>query len=273
MKGRVRAYSMIVANVVKSTFTYRAHILFQILASCFAIVVQYFLWTAIYRATDGGVASGVIRGMTFNQTFLYVALAASVMVLMRTWTEWDMNGQIRSGDIIMYLFKPLDYPRFVFSASIGAMMGNFITITVPSFLVIFAVLGAQVTIGWNLPFFVLTIAGSCVLSFLFDFIVGTTCFWTMSVWGISAAKDFIIAFLSGALVPLQFYPEGLLKAIEWLPFRYMYNLPLTILTSPTSDLRGWAIGFGVQLLWIALTYAFVRAYYAFSLRKLTVNGG
>jgi ABC-2 type transport system permease protein len=264
---------MVIANTVKSTFTYRAHVFFQILTSAFAIVIQYFLWSAVYGAVAGGVASGTIRGMTFGQTFLYVSLATSIGVLMRTWTDWDMNGQIRSGDIIMFFFKPIDYMRFMFANSMGAMVGNLITITVPSLVIIFGVFRAGIMLGPNIPFFVLTVAGSCVLSFLFDFIIGTTCFWTMSVWGISAAKDLLILFLSGALIPLQFYPDALLGVIRYLPFAYMYNLPLTILTAGSVDIVSWAAGFGIQCAWIVAMWFVVRSYFGFSMRKLTVNGG
>jgi ABC-2 type transport system permease protein len=260
---------MVSANTVKSTFTYRAHVLFQILASCFTIVIQFFLWKAVYSA----LGTPTLKGMTFNQTFLYVSLAAALMVLMRTWTDWGMNAQIRSGDIIMFFFKPVNYMKFVFADSFGAMMGNFITITLPSFVVVFAVLQARIMLSWNILFFFVTLVGSCALSFLFDFIIGTTCFWTQSVWGLSAAKDCLITFLSGALVPLQFYPDFLLKAIKWLPFPYMYNLPLSILSAERVDIPAWAWGICVQMVWILVVYALARAYFNFSLKKLTVNGG
>jgi ABC-type uncharacterized transport system permease subunit len=58
-----------------------------------------------------------------------------------------------------------------------------------------------------------------------------------------------------------------------LPFPYMYNLPLSILSSDRVDVSGWARGFGVQLIWVITIYALARAYFNFSLKKLTVNGG
>ncbi len=266
-------YRMVIANQLKSTFTYRAHVLFQILASAAAIAIQFFLWRAVYSAVEGGVDSGLIRGMSFNQTFLYVSLAATMGVLMRTWIDWEINGQIRSGDIVMFFFKPVDYHALMFSSAIGFMAGNFLTITVPGALVIFLVLGAKVALGWNLLFFALTLIGSCLLSFLFDFFIGTTCFWTQSIWGISAAKEVVILFLSGALIPLQFYPDGFMSVARWLPFPYMYNLPLTILTGTGAFSADWVRGTLIQLFWVVAVFLLVRGYYRFSLRKLVVNGG
>lgn len=260
---------MIVANNLKSLFAYRFHVIFQIVASAFAIVIQYFLWRSVFGANP----DGVIRGMTFQQTFLYVSLATAITVLMRTWADWEMCSQIRTGDIIMSFFKPIDYMRYAFANSIGSMAGNFVTVTIPSLLIVFVAFQSRMTLGWNVLFFAVTLLGSCVLSFLFDFIVGTTCFWTLSIWGISVAKDFSILFLSGALVPLCFFPDSLARVIGFMPFPYMYNLPLTILTSTQADVGTWSRGIAVQFAWIVVGYLLARVYFAFSLKKLTVNGG
>jgi ABC-2 type transport system permease protein len=260
---------MIVANNLKSLFAYRFHVIFQIVASAFSIVIQFFLWRSVFAANP----DGVIRGMTFQQTFLYVSLATAITVLMRTWADWEMCSQIRSGDIIMFFFKPIDYMRYAFANSMGSMAGNFITVTIPSLLIIFVAFQSRMAFGWNVPFFAATLIGSCVLSFLFDFLVGTTCFWTLSIWGISVAKDFAILFFSGALVPLRFFPDSFARIIGFMPFPYMYNLPLTILTSNQADLGAWGRGIACQFAWIAVGYCLCRMYFSFSLKKLTVNGG
>jgi ABC-2 type transport system permease protein len=192
---------------------------------------------------------------------------------MRTWVDWDMNGMIRSGDVIMFLFKPVDFMSFLLANGLGGMIGNLLLITAPGFIVLFGFFDTGFVPGWNILFFALSLVGSCVLSFLFDFFIGTTCFWTSSIWGISAAKDLIIAFLSGALIPLPFYPDALLAVLKYLPFTYMYNLPVSIMASPAPDIPGWVTGICIQLAWGVAVYFGVRAYYSFSLKKLTVNGG
>lgn len=269
----MKRYLTIMGNTVKSTFTYRAHVFFQVLASALAILVHFFLWRAVYSSVPGGVEQGVIRGMGFNQTFLYVSLAAAIGVLLRTWIDWEMSWQIRTGDIIMFFFKPIDYMTMMWSSSTGFMIGNLITITVPSFLIVFGVFGARVDVGLNIVFFLCALAGSSLLTFLLDFLVGVTCFWSQSVWGISVAKDMIIVFLSGALMPLTFYPEALLSVIKWLPFPYMYNLPLTILTAKASEPLIWARGLGIQVFWIFAVFLFVKFVFVRAKNKLVVNGG
>jgi ABC-2 type transport system permease protein len=265
----MKHYAMLVRNNLMSSLTYRAHFIFQILGSVLAIVIQYFLWQAVYAASPGET----INGMRFMDTFVYVSLSTAMVVLVRTWIDWFMNNQIRSGDIVMYLFKPVSHMSWMFFESMGQIAGNLLTITLPTCLVLFLALGAQVVIGWNLLIFAAALIMSVILSFLFDYAIGITCFWTMSIWGISTTKETLILLMSGAIIPLPFYPEALREFLLWLPFAWMYNFPLSMLSNPNMDPAWWLRGLGIQASWLLLMFLGVRAYYNLALRKLTVNGG
>lgn len=256
-------------NSLMGSLTYRAHMIFQILASALAIVIQFFLWRSIYAATPGGM----IKGMGFMDTFTYVSLAAAIMVLVRTWVDWGINGLIQSGDVITFLFKPVDFMTWTLFETIGLVAANLLTITIPTLLVLFGLLGAKVMIGWNILVFLVAVGISAFMSFLLDFAIGLTCFWTQSIWGISTTKEVVVLLLSGALIPLAFYPEGLRQVLDWLPFAWMYNFPLTVLNAHTPDWGYWLRGLGIQTFWLAALYLIVRGYYRIALRKLTVNGG
>jgi len=265
----MKQYLMVTRNTIISSLTYRAHFIFQILASSLAIVVQFFLWQAVFASSN----QASIQGMNFQDTFVYVSLATALNVLMRTWTEWYVSSQILSGDIVMYLFKPIEHMHWTFFESLGGVIGNFITITLPSLIVIFLVFGAKIAVGFNLVIFVPALFLSWVLNFLFDYTIGLTCFWTMSIWGISATKDALIVFLSGALIPLPFYPEQLRQLLYWLPFAWMYHFPLSVINAKSPDWLYWLKGLGVQIFWVAFMYLLVRAYRSVATKKLTVNGG
>jgi ABC-2 type transport system permease protein len=264
---------MIMANRLKTLFAYRTRVLFQVFSSILAIFIQYYLWLSIYSTYEGGLENAVIKGMTFNQTFAYVAIASSLLILMKTYIDWDMNKHIQSGDIILFLYKPIDYLNYMFASSAGIVVGNFLTVTIPSFFMIFFVFKVKVLLGWNILFFIITITGGFILSFLFDFLIGTTCFWTMSIWGISKGKDIIISFLSGALIPLSMYPYWMVKVLKFLPFSYMYNVPLNILISTKQQPLEWCILAIIQLFWILVVYLLTRIYFNFTIKYLSVNGG
>ncbi len=65
--------------------------------------VAYFLWRSIYSQ------SATLRGLTFNETYIYVALGSAVFILLKTYVDWNMSYEIREGTIAIYLTKPMDY--------------------------------------------------------------------------------------------------------------------------------------------------------------------
>jgi ABC-2 type transport system permease protein len=265
----MRAYLTVARNMVMSTFTYRAHILFQILGSVFSVVVLWFLWRAIFDAAG----TPTIRGMTFGQTFLYVALAAALFVMMRSWVEWELHWQVRSGDIIVHFFRPYSLVGIVFANALGNVAGNLITITVPSLLAIFLLFHAPVP-GWvSLALFVPAVVQAYLLSFLIDFFIGVTAFRTESIWGLSATKEVLVLFLSGGMVPLAFFPDPVRDVLTVLPFASMYNTPISLLAGGLTDPGTIAQRLGLQTLWVLVLYALVRLYYGVTVKKLTVAGG
>lgn len=260
---------MITRNNVMSAMTYRAHFIFQTLASIFGVAVIFFLWKAIFQASG----SAVLRGMTFDQTFLYMALASAMIVLTRTWVDWSLWEQIRFGSIIMQFFRPLDYMGMTFFNSLGIFLGNFITITIPSLVAIFLLFGGTISLSWLSLLFIPALALAFVLNFCFDFLIGTTCFYTESIWGISITKDVVILFLSGALIPLPFFPEPVQQVLGILPFASMYHAPLSILTNRSIEAGTILQSLLVQVLWAVGLLLLCRQYFRTALKKLTVAGG
>lgn len=267
--GMLNAYALVTRNSVMSSFTYRAHFLFQIVGSVVGIIILWYLWHAVYL----GSGQTTLRGMTFEQTFLYVALGTALFVLMRTWAEWFINGQIRSGDIVVHFFRPYDHMAWTFSDNLGQVIGNLITITVPSLLVIFLVFQMPFPDAWHLLLAVPAVIQAFLLSFMIDYFIGITAFWTQSIWGISAGKDVLVLLLSGAMVPLPWFPEAVRDVLLWLPFASLYNTPLSLFAGAPLDIVTVLTRLGLQTVWIALIFWGVRAYFSLATRKLTVAGG
>ncbi len=106
-------------------------------------------------------------------------------------------------------------------------------------------------------------------------IVATLCLYTESTWGINIVKETIVMLLSGASIPLAFFPEGLKKAVEFMPFRAVYDIPLKILLckDQAASLPGVFSYMGIQLIWVLALSLAGNLFWNISVRKITVNGG
>lgn len=246
---------------------YRFNFFFTLIANVFYIVVMYFLWQSIYGAQE------TLRGMTFDQVFAYMVLAGSTFILYKTYVEWWMSFFVVQGNIATQLTKPVDFQLHLLFRSLGFAFFNLTMVTLPAFVLLVFVFRADIPLGLNLIFGVLSVALAYLLSFAIDFVVGLSTFHTESIWGLSVTKETIVLVLSGAMIPLNFFPEGLRNILVYLPFQAIFNIPLTIFTNPALRLPDYLSMLGIQAFWLAVIFIGSRLLYAQTIKALTVNGG
>ncbi len=269
MEAAVRSYLSITKNMFQTAIAWRFHFFMMAFSNIVYLIFLYFLWDAIFESSG----SDRLNGMSFEQVFVYMALVSSVVVLFKTYSEWEMSNRIIDGNIIMDLIKPLDLQSMNFFRSIGIVLFNLVTITLPVMLIVYAKWGDQLNGGAALGWFALSAVLAYGISYLFDFIVGVIAFYTESIWGISIAKETVILFFAGAVVPLQFFPEGMQTVLAWLPFQAIYHTPLQILTNLELSRAALLQSVGVQAIWVVVLLVASRLFYNRSLKTVTVNGG
>ncbi len=143
----------------------------------------------------------------------------------------------------------------------------------PSLLVLVFVFKVPINNGIGLLFFPIALVFSFILTTTIDYMIGLTSFYTESIWGISTTKEIIIAFLSGSLIPLQFYPEAAQNVLKLLPFQAMYYLPLMMLVEPDKRPADYLSSIGVQVIWVIVFLIVARLFYNRAIKVLRVSGG
>ncbi len=264
----MKKYLTITRKVLQTITVFRFNFLFSIVSNLVFITIIYFLWGSIYSS---GAKS--LNGMTFNQVFVYLSLASTIFTMFTTYVEWGMSREVIEGSIVMHLVKPVDLQLYKLCESLGAVLLKLITITLPSVLLIIFIFRPDMPIGINLLFFPIAIIFSYLIAFNIDFLVGLLCFYNESTWGMSSAKDSIVLLLSGAVIPISFFPEPLKTIVSFLPFQAIYNIPLNTLVSNKMMVSDYLNNLLVQLVWIAVLFIINRLFYRKAIKVVTVNGG
>jgi ABC-2 type transport system permease protein len=112
-----------------------------------------------------------------------------------------------------------------------------------------------------------------LISFSIDYFIGLLGFYSESVWGFSTTKEIIVTVFSGALIPLQFFPEAIQRVLFWLPFQAIYHTPLMMITRPD---QGWDVFLPmmfVQVFWAIALFIFARMFYHQAIKVLRIAGG
>jgi len=263
----LRSYLAILRGSFMVGIIYRFGFIFTILGNIVYMSVTYFLWRSIYANAS------TLRGMTFNETFLYVALGSAVFILLKTYADWYISYEIREGIIAIYLTKPVDYQLYSLAVSLGGALMNLAAITIPTIIMLVFVFRVPLQVGPGLFLFPLSLALAFLISFNFDYFIGVLGFYSESIWGMSVTKEIFVTALSGALIPLQFFPETLQKILLVLPFQAIYHTPMMMVTRPN---QGWDVllpMLGVQFAWTIAIFILTRLFYYQAVKVLRVAGG
>ena len=270
MKNIRKMLALTKAGIIES-LQFRLGTVVMLFGNLIYLALVYFLWKAVYDSS--GVS--VVNGMTFYDTMIYLILATAIFNFLEMFIVWDMSRAIQSGEIIMHLLKPMRYRLYTFWSYSGAHVNNFFLAFVPTFIVVSVITNGAIPLGINLLWFMISLILALIVNFNIEMLVAPICLYTESTWGINIVKETIVLLLSGASIPLAFFPEGLRQAVEYLPFRAVYDIPLTVLLAKngTDTPAGLLPMMGIQLFWCAALTVCGNLFWNHAVKKITVNGG
>ena len=266
---KLKKYLALTRAGIMETLQFRLSFVVMVIGNLLYLIVVYFLWDAIYESAG----TDVVNGMTFTDTLIYLVLATALFNFMEMYAVWEIGRNIQSGKIVLDLLKPMEYRSYLFWSYSGSFVTQFFFTFLPTFIIVGLVTHGAIPMGINLLFFVISVIMAIIINYSIDFLVGTICLYTESIWGINIMKQVIVLLLSGATVPIAFFPEPFKTIVNYLPFQSIYNAPLTILLNGNPEMQDVLTILGTQLIWCVVMTVLSKLFWKASLRQITVNGG
>ena len=263
-----RCFTLTRAGIIES-LQFRLSALVVVAGNLLYLVVIYHLWQAIFAS----VGTETVNGMTFSDTLIYLVLATALFNFMEMYVVWEIGRRVQTGEITLDLLKPMKYRSLLFWSYSGTAVTQFFFTFLPTFIVVAIFTNGAIPLGWNLLYFVVSVAFAVSINYSIDFITGTICIYTESIWGINIMKQVIVLLLSGATIPLAFFPKPLKTIVGYLPFQSIFNAPLSILLDGNPEPAKLLTTLGIQLFWCVVMNIASRLFWKLSLRQITVNGG
>ncbi|MDD6202614.1 MAG: ABC-2 family transporter protein [Lachnospiraceae bacterium] len=272
MKKKYRVYLPFMENELKRNLAYKGSFYLFILCSMFGAFISYYLWMAIY----GSSGSGVLGGLTRNEMIVYIFMTYVTGSVALIEIAKEIGNDVMEGSVVMNLIKPIDYRMSLIAKATGTMIYRFLA---PAVFVWIAleiykvyVLKMGLTPLSNILFYLVSVIMSFLIYVLFDFCFGMIAFVTTYMFGMNMAKDALLGFLSGQLIPLGFFPETLQKIFEFLPFSSMIYTPVMIYLGKYSGTE-LAMVLLRQFMWVVLLYAAGSYLWNRITKRLVVLGG
>lgn len=272
MRKMLKIYTPFSINEIKRQLAYKGAFYLWILVNTFGSFISYYLWMAVYGSSE----TGVLGGMTRNEMVVYVFMAHVTASMVNISISKTVSDDIVKGTVSMNLIKPIDYRMSLIARAVGDMVYQFllpgIIIWIGLEIYRVQVLGEQVVSMVTVLGYLISVVMSFLIYVLFDFCFGMIAFFTTYIFGMTMAKNAILSFLTGQLIPLSFFPEGVQRVFDFLPFSSMIYTPVMIYLGKYT---GSELVFVLlrQAVWVLILYAAGSLIWRRVTTRLVVLGG
>jgi ABC-2 type transport system permease protein len=220
----------------------------------------------------GGSSTASVGGFDWPHMRSYLLVAFASGALVGTFVDFRMSYRIQSGLVALDLVKPVDYQRARLWETIGGVWIEVAVVAVVSAVSMVLSGPPDLPPAPELALFAASMVLLVPLKFIVVYLSTLTCFWTQNFVGVLWARQAITGLLSGALVPLAYFPGWLATAAQWSPFAGLTSTPALIFVGQASG-RHALLLVAAQLAWAVLLWYAARALFDRALRRLTVHGG
>lgn len=237
----LRAMPTLLKVGVAETVAYRAEFLIWMLTTTMPLVMLG-LWTSVAHEAP-------FRQFTEDDFVAYYLGALIVRNLTSSWVVWQINEEIRNGSLSMRLLRPIHpFAGYVASHLSAVPLRAVVALPFAAILLFTQARHVIASDPLDLALFVIAVAGAWALTFSMMLTLGSVAFWIQRSMGLSDVYFGLFAVLSGYLVPLSLMPSWVVTLSDYLPFRYMLSMPVSILIGRTAG--GDALrAVGWQWLW------------------------
>lgn len=232
---------------------YRAEIVIWILSGSLPLIMLA-VWIGKANAEDG-----TVNGFTPSDFAAYFLAAWLTQQITVAWVSWELDYQIRLGELSAKLLRPFDVMWEHLSQHVTERLVRLPFIIVILSIGVWLVPNTQLTPGiMSVVVYALSAIMAFMIRFLISYCIGLLTFWFDQATALDELYFVAAAFLTGSFAPLEFYPPAVRAFIEWTPFPYTIYYPIQMLTGTVSNTEVMRILI-VQLSWISM-FALIRLF-------------
>lgn len=190
------------------------------------------------------------QNISLNYNLLsYIVISNFILCIVLSDVEFSISSDIKNGKFMYRLLAPISIPKQYFISDLTKKFVRLITFLLP-LLLINAVLNKNKIMNFSTSYKLLWfLAIALILGFLISFLIGILSFFLVEIWGINSIKNLAITIFTGAVIPLDIFPEAVKKVMEYLPFPYLSYYPTLAASGGIKDINRSVL---CGLIWIVL---------------------
>ena len=262
----MRLYLEVARRTFRRIATYRSATLAGVFTNTvFGFLLAYVLLAVYRERTEVG-------GFDAVDAVTYTFVTQGLLMVLGMFSDTEIADRITTGDVIVDLQRPYDNQAWWAAVNYGKAAYYAIFRGVPPFVVGALVFDLRLPAPGHVPAFVLSAALGVGVAFGWRYLIQLTAFWLLDVRGANQLAWLTAQFLSGAFVPIVFFPEWLETTARILPFTAMLALPVEVWLGRYEGAELLGV-FAIQVLWGAALVLAGRGVLSLAMRRVVVQGG
>jgi ABC-2 type transport system permease protein len=257
-------YSVLLRRSIAVLLEYRVSMAIWMLSATFPLVMLA-VWLSL--AEDGPVG-----GFTAGDFVAYYLLSFYMRQMTAVWVAWELDYDIRHGDMNAKLLHPINPIHEYISFNLGDKVIRGLMFTPLVVLVALVVPGVTLLVTpLNLFLFGLALIGAWGMRYFFQFNLGLFGFWFSQALVLTDVYWMCFLLFGGGVAPLELMPEPLRTIAYLLPFRLMMSFPIEILMGRLTMNEIW-FGLASVVVWLGILLLVYRILWARGIRKFSAFG-
>ncbi|MGN1208523.1 MAG: ABC transporter permease [Christensenellales bacterium] len=220
--------------------------------------------------------NGVVNGFSLSQMATYVWLGQAFFVMKYVSIGKNVAEEITSGNVCYKFVRPIKVYDLWYCEHVGEKLASTLLRFLPILLV-----GFLLPQGFNMSIpvsfvafllFLLSLSVGLLLNVALSMFAVNLIFKTLSSKGSLGIVSTICGLLGGMYIPLPLLPQGLQNVLNYLPFRFVSDLPFRIYIGnvPTNEAL---IYIAISLAWLFVLVLFGKLLMKRALKKTVIQGG
>lgn len=260
-------FPLIVIKIfMKNQMQNRTYILLDIFNMIARCLIVFLLYGYVFKI-NGGIINDTDYKTVLWSMFIYFC----IMTLNVRSINKSIMDDVKSGNIEMFLNKPVNYVLLSFYKNIGQGIYPFLVISILGSILMFIFVGfPNVNLIIFIPTFILTFLLGTILSLILYSIIGIFSFFMEDVRPIYWIVDKTVMVLGGSYLPIAFFPP-FMKFLAFIsPFGAINFTSSTVYNSWNSE---FLFRIMLQCFWILIFLLLLIFIYKKARFKAMINGG
>lgn len=264
--NKIKFCLCIIKIIMKNQMQDKTNLLLDIFNMISRCLIVFLLYAYIFKINNGSI-NNVDYKTTMYSMFIYFCI---MTLNLRSIDKIIMN-EVKSGNVEMYMNKPINYLIISIFKVIGQGLYSFLFISISGSIIMILIFGLpKVNYLLFVPTFIITFLLGQILSLIIYELIGLSAFFIEDNRPIHWVVDKFVMLLGGSYLPISMFPN-FMKLIAFIsPFGAINFATSTVYSSWDNEFMVRII---IQIIWIIISSFLLIFMYNKAKIKAMINGG